>query len=169
MWVLIEHWWLTIWLVALPLIVGITGHFVVYKLIRKATRKSANFIDDSLARHCYRPAQWTVILLFIRVAMTAALPADTTAEFNHLLGLLLIAAISWLLIKTRASWYSFHRPIPLKIAAVRIPGEAKGSITFWKVWKLVHPSMIAASSNSLGRVAKKPVNRNTVKGIDKLT
>ena len=107
MWVLIQYWKLTIWIVGLPILVGFVNHFLIYRLIRKITKKSKNLIDDSLVRHCFRPFQWTAVLLVIRVGIVAILPKETAEniaegveDVNHILGLLLIASISWLLIKT---------------------------------------------------------------------
>ena len=100
MWVLIQNWKIAIWVVGLPLLLGFIGHFVAYKIIRKFTQGSKNLIDDSLARHCYRPFQWIVVFMAIRIGSVAALPEETAKNLNHFLGLLLIASISWLLIKT---------------------------------------------------------------------
>ena len=100
MWVLIQNWKLTIWVVGVPLLLGFVGHFLVYKLFRKFTKSSKNLIDDSLVRHCYKPLQWTIVLLIIRIVLMASLPDEQTSDLNHILGIFLIAGISWLLIKT---------------------------------------------------------------------
>ena len=101
MWVLIQYWRLTIWVVGVPLLLGVVGHFLIYKLFRKVTKNSKNLIDDSLVKHCYKPLQWTIVLLIIRIAlMASSLPDEQISELNHILSLLLIAGISWLLIKT---------------------------------------------------------------------
>jgi len=100
MWVLIQNWEVAIWVVGLPLLLGFIGHFVAYKIIRKFTQGSKNLIDDSLARHCYRPFQWIIVFLAIRIGSVATLPEETAKNLNHFLGLLLIASISWLLIKS---------------------------------------------------------------------
>lgn len=100
MWVLIQYWKITVWAVALPLLVGFVGHFAIYAIIRKFTKGSKNLIDDSIVRHCYRPVQWTVVILVIRIAIVATLREEIVQGLNHILGLLLIASISWLLIKT---------------------------------------------------------------------
>ena len=67
-------------------------------------------------------------------------------------------------VKIRATIYSFHNPIKLKIAPVRIPGAAIGSIILKNVLNSLQPSMKAASSSSDGIVKKNPVNKNIVKG-----
>ena len=97
--VLIEQWRLTIWLVGLPLLLGLVGHFLVYGLIRKITRRSKNVVDDSLVRHCYRPLQWTVVVFVIRLALPTVFPDGIPSSLNHILSLFLIGVVSWLLIK----------------------------------------------------------------------
>ena len=97
--VLIEQWRLTIWLVGLPLLLGLVGHILVYGLIRKITRRSKNVVDDSLVRHCYRPLQWTVVVFVIRLALPTVFPDGIPSSLNHILSLFLIGVVSWLLIK----------------------------------------------------------------------
>lgn len=100
MWVLIQSWKISIWVVGLLLLIGFIGHFLVYRMIRKITKNSKNLLDDSVIRHCYRPFQWIVVLFVIRLALPTAIPEGNLDTINHYLGLLLIATISWLLIKS---------------------------------------------------------------------
>ncbi|OHB60569.1 MAG: mechanosensitive ion channel protein MscS [Planctomycetes bacterium RBG_13_46_10] len=83
-----------------PILLGLIGHFVVYKMLSKIAGRTKSIVDDSLVKHCYRPLQWTVVIFIIRLASPAALPAEAAAGANHVLSLFLIAAVSWLLIKT---------------------------------------------------------------------
>jgi len=99
MWGQIENWKITIGVVGVPLLVGFIGHFLVYKMLRKITHGSKNIIDDSLIRHCYRPFQWIIVFLAIRIGSVASLPEETAKNLNHIVGLLLLASVSWLLIK----------------------------------------------------------------------
>ena len=97
--VLIEQWRLTIWLVGLPLLLGVIGHLLVFRLIRKISRRSKNIVDDSLVKHCYRPFQWTIVVFVIRLALPTVFPDEIPTGLNHVLSLFLIAIVSWLLIK----------------------------------------------------------------------
>jgi len=99
MWILIEQWRLSIWLVGLPLLLGVVGHFLAFGLIRKVTRRSKNIVDDSLVRHCYRPLQWTVVAFVIRLGLPTIYPKEIPTVVNHILSLFLIGVVSWLLIK----------------------------------------------------------------------
>ena len=88
-----------LWISGILVSLGIIGHFWGKKLVRKITSKSKTKIDDSLIKHCYRPLQWLIILLFIRTSTVATMSEDRAKEINHIIGLLLIISISWLLIK----------------------------------------------------------------------
>ena len=99
MWELIQNWKLTLWLVGLPLLLGFIGHFLFYKMILKITKSTKYSIDDSLARHCYRPFQWIIVFLVIRVLIVASNFMEVAEKLNHILGLMIIALIAWLLIK----------------------------------------------------------------------
>lgn len=52
---------------------------------------------------------------------------------------------------TRASISSFHTPRKLKIVTEATAGRLMGTIMRKKSWKMLQPSMIAASSTLLGR------------------
>ena len=97
--ILIEQWRLTVWLVGLPLLLGVIGHFLIYGLIRKITRRSKNVVDDSLVEHCYRPFQWTIVVFVMRLALPTVFPDEIPSSLSHILSLLLIGIVSWLLIK----------------------------------------------------------------------
>ena len=99
MWVLIEYWRISVWIVGLPLLVGIAGHLLGYKLAQKIAAKSKRALDDIIVRRCFRPIQWLAVLLFIRTAVAASLSIETTGNLNHILGLLIIGCSAWLLIK----------------------------------------------------------------------
>jgi small-conductance mechanosensitive channel len=85
--------------IGVPLLLGVIGHFWGGKIIRKITKKSKTEIDDSLIRHCYRPLQWTIFIIAIRIGTAATMSEARAMKINHIIGLLLIVSISWLLIK----------------------------------------------------------------------
>ncbi len=105
--ILLQQWQITIWLIAVPVLVGLIGHFVIFKILRKLAQRTETPIDDLLVKHCYRPLQWTIVVFIIRLDIEAAMPAvsKTSQEpvslttVYHILSLLLIALISWLLVK----------------------------------------------------------------------
>jgi len=97
----LQDWQIILKVAGVPVLVGLIGHFLVFKILRKFVRRTGSFIDDSLIRHCYRPLQWTAVIFVIRLALPAALPEEEKlATLNHILSLLLIASMSWLFIKS---------------------------------------------------------------------
>ena len=100
MWQLIQNWRSTAWIIGLPILLGLVGHFLIFKMLRKIARRTGNALDDSLIRHCYRPLQWTIVLFAIRLILPSAFEeGEIPAGTSQVLGLMLIAVVSWLLIK----------------------------------------------------------------------
>lgn len=83
----------------IPVLAGLAGHFLVFKLLRKLTAQTKSLIDDSLIKHCYRPLQWTAVAFVIHLALPAALPERNLDHINHIISLVFIALVSWLFIK----------------------------------------------------------------------
>ena len=89
-----------IWLYGTALLVGITGHFVVFRILLQLTKRTIVTFDNAIVKHCYRPLQWIVILLIVRVG--GKLPNVTSQVpevVEHAIALLLIALVAWLLIR----------------------------------------------------------------------
>ena len=89
-----------IWLYGMALLVGLAGHYVVFRIVRHLTKRTRVTFDNALVNRCYRPLQWIVILLIVRVVgklpnMKSLIPE--VAE--HALALVLIALVAWLLIR----------------------------------------------------------------------
>jgi len=87
-----------IWLYGIALLVGLAGHYVVFRIVLHFTKRTRVTFDNALVNRCYRPLQWIVILLIVRVVgklpnMKSLIPE--VAE--HALGLVLIALVAWLL------------------------------------------------------------------------
>ena len=101
MWALIQNWRISVWVIGIPVLIGIIAHFFVYALIRKFTQKSHNKIDDSLAKHLYRPLQWLLVVFTIYLGLGVALPKDADVpNIKQLLSLISIALIAWAAIRT---------------------------------------------------------------------
>ena len=103
MWALLQNWKTVVWLVGVPVLLGVIGHFLIFKMLRKIAQRTGKIIDDSLVNRCYRPLQWTIVVFVIRLALPAGLPEEPEkirADVNHILSIFLIATVSWLLIKT---------------------------------------------------------------------
>ena len=89
-----------IWLYGMALLVGLAGHYVVFRIVLRFTKRTKVTFDNALVNRCYRPLQWIVILLIVR--MVGKLPNMKSLipeEAEHVLGLVLIALVAWLLIR----------------------------------------------------------------------
>jgi small-conductance mechanosensitive channel len=89
-----------IWLFGVPLVLGLIGHFLVFKILRKIAHRTDSGIDDSLIKHCYRPIQWTIVVLVIRLALSGRFPDGLPTSIGQIVAVFVIGAISWLLIST---------------------------------------------------------------------
>ena len=105
MWVLIQNWKISIWVIGIPLLIGFISHLFVYAFIRKYTQKSHNKIDDSIVRHLYRPISWLIVTGIIWLAIDVAIGAP--AGIKQLLSLILIALIAWASIRAISVFEDF--------------------------------------------------------------
>ncbi len=108
-----------LWLFGIAAATGLLGHYAVYPLLLKATKHTKSNADNVFIRRCYRPLQWTVLIVVVRIVLKLPYIADSfkktmpdgsstnsTLEFlQQIMGLLLIGAVSWLLIK---AMYAFE-------------------------------------------------------------
>jgi small-conductance mechanosensitive channel len=96
----LENWERFFLFVAVVLLVGLIGHHLVYGILRRLVKRTESIVDDSFVRRCYRPLQWIVVLLIIRLgSRLPTFQGDLPELINHALGLLLIGMFAWLLIK----------------------------------------------------------------------
>jgi len=89
-----------VWLYGGALLLGVVGHYVVFRILLRLTKSTTMTFDNALVNRCYRPLQWIVILLIVRVVgklpnFTALVPEVAV----HAIALLLIALVAWLLIR----------------------------------------------------------------------
>jgi small-conductance mechanosensitive channel len=97
---LLQNWKTASLLIGLPILLGLIGHFLIYRIICKVVKRTGSVVDDSFVRHCYRPLQWTIVLFVIRLTIPAVVSEESLTAVNHYIGLLLIVLVSWLIIKT---------------------------------------------------------------------
>ena len=99
--ILLHNWQLTAWWIGALVLLGLIGHFCIFNILQKLTQHTKITVDNLLVKHCYRPLQWTIIVLVIRLALGAAIrEKEQRATLDHILSLILIGLVSWLLIKT---------------------------------------------------------------------
>ena len=91
-----------IWLFGGALLVGTAGHFLVFRILLNLTKSTKMTVDNALVKHCYRPLQWIVIVLIVRVVSKVKQSDVETDVYDmpgHIIALLLIALVAWLLIR----------------------------------------------------------------------
>ena len=89
-----------IWLYGTALLVGATGHFILFRVLLHLTKRTVVTFDNAIVKHCYRPLQWIVILLIVRVV--GKLPnfkSQIPEVAEHAIALLMIALVAWLLMR----------------------------------------------------------------------
>jgi small-conductance mechanosensitive channel len=96
----LEGWERLTILLGAAVIVGLAGHILLYRLLLVLTKKTKISLDNSLIRFCYRPLQWIVILIVIRLLSKLTMFKTQVPDFiTHIMSLLFIGLVSWLLIR----------------------------------------------------------------------
>ena len=93
----INDW--ALWFVVVPILVGVIGHLFVYRILLVLTRRTKSAIDNLCIKHCYRPFQWIVVLLVIRLILPLKLSEEYLLAAKQTLSLFFIGLISFLLVK----------------------------------------------------------------------
>ena len=90
-----------IWLYVVALLVGLTGHFVLFRIVMHLTKRTKVALDNVFVKHCFRPLLWIVVLLVVRVAGKLSSMEELKSEVaDHILAVALIVLVAWLLIRT---------------------------------------------------------------------
>ena len=87
-------------LYGIALLVGLVGHFVVFRIVQRLTKHTKVTLDNTFVKHCFRPLQWIVILLVVR--MVGKLPdmkEQVPEVAGQMLAIILIAFFAWFLIR----------------------------------------------------------------------
>jgi small-conductance mechanosensitive channel len=91
-----------IWPYGAAILAGVIGHFVVFRILLKLTKSTKVALDNAFVKHCYRPLQWIVIVLIVRMISKVNQP-EVQSKVNDVPGqviaLLLIGLVAWLLIR----------------------------------------------------------------------
>ena len=94
----INDW--ALWSLGILVLAGVIGHLLIYRILLALARHTKGIIDDLCVKHCYRPLQWIVILLVIRLVLPVGLSEEYLAVAKHALSLFFIGLVSLLLVKT---------------------------------------------------------------------
>ncbi len=93
----IDNW--LFWTLGVLVLVGVIGHLFVYRILLELTKRTKSVIDNLCIKHCYRPIQWIVVLLIIHLILPVKLSEEYLLILKQAMSLLLIALISFLLVK----------------------------------------------------------------------
>lgn len=99
---LLEHWQALLSAAAIlvgVVLVALVGHYVVFVLAKRVSRRTGSIIQDSLVRHGERPTRWIFPLLAL-VLVLPMLPfrSDVLRALQHAVGLGLILSMGWVFI-----------------------------------------------------------------------
>lgn len=96
----LQDWKTAVWVFGIALLAGVIGQYLILKILHSAAKHTKSIIDESLVKHCYRPLQWLVIFVAIRVALPLlGVPEESDESIKHIISLLLIGLTGWLVIK----------------------------------------------------------------------
>jgi small-conductance mechanosensitive channel len=88
-----------IWLFGTALLVGVAGHYLVFWMLLSLTRRTEVTFDNALVKRCYRPFQWIVIILIVRiVSKLPDLKSQVPEVAVQAMVLVLIILVAWFLI-----------------------------------------------------------------------
>lgn len=90
-----------IWIYGAALLIGLAGHYLVYRILLRLTKHTIVAFDNALVKRCYRPFQWIVIILIVRIVSkrppeVKPLVPESVVQATVLV---LIALVAWLLIR----------------------------------------------------------------------
>lgn len=95
----IQNWERLAWVLGSAILLGLVGHYLVFKIMQTLAKHTKSVIDNLLVKHCCRPLLWTVIVFVIRLSLPLVSPEANLDTLNHIISLFFIGLVSWLLIK----------------------------------------------------------------------
>ena len=96
-----QNWQMLAWLLGVAVLVGLLGHYLGFRLMLRIVKRTKSTVDNSFVNYCYRPLQWIIIFIIVRLSLKLTAFQTLIPDFlNHVLSLLLIGLVCWLLIKT---------------------------------------------------------------------
>lgn len=97
----LQDWQRLALLFGLAGVVGLVGHFFLFRLLLTISKSTKNRLDNTFIKFCYRPLQWIIVLIVVRLLSKLTIFQTQVPDFiAHINGLLLIALVSWLIIRS---------------------------------------------------------------------
>ena len=86
---------------ASAVIAALIVHYLIFKIINRINQSIETIPQGALRRHFRQPVRWIMLVIAARLVMPLADMSESTAEaVAHIFTLVLIAIVSWLVIKT---------------------------------------------------------------------
>jgi small-conductance mechanosensitive channel len=95
-----QTWQRALWFFGIALLIALVGHYLLYFILIKIARSIKSAIDDSWVKHCFRPLNWTIVVLITRLLLPVVVPQQYLATSNHIFSIIFIGLVSWLLIRS---------------------------------------------------------------------
>ncbi|HEX5136146.1 MAG TPA: mechanosensitive ion channel domain-containing protein [Planctomycetota bacterium] len=84
-------------LVATAAAAAIVAHAVIFAALRRASKRSQNAADDSIARRARGPSRWLLVAIVVQGTLLRVAPtSELFAGIRHLVRLVIIASAAWL-------------------------------------------------------------------------
>jgi len=88
-----------VWVVGASLLVGLAGHYLLHRVLLAISGRTGNLVGNSLVRRCYRPVNWFIVVVVLRLICNVPVFKEMLPEpVYHAIGLLLIGLVCWLLV-----------------------------------------------------------------------
>jgi small-conductance mechanosensitive channel len=87
-------------LLGMAIILGLIGHFLLFKTAQRLSRRTETVLDDLLVKHCRGPSRLMLpLVMFYFLLPVMAAPPRVLAFLTQGLSSLLIVSVAWLLIR----------------------------------------------------------------------
>jgi small-conductance mechanosensitive channel len=85
---------------AAAVIAGLILYAIFFRLMSRLARRTSGILDDSMVKHCRRPARIAVPLLALYIALQfVTISGEFDKPIGKIVGVLLVFAFAWLLIR----------------------------------------------------------------------
>ena len=79
--------------------VGLIGHFFVYQVLLSLARGNDNDIDDICVKYCWRPINWILVFIVLRLGLGLKVPEEYFHFTQQLISIGFVILVSILLVK----------------------------------------------------------------------
>ena len=103
MWDVLQDWrtWgLFLGVLAAVVLAALVCHYLVVRILIRLAKRSTSPVDELVIKHFRRPVRWIMVAVAVRLVIDPfELPVGFESFAKHVFGLVLIALVSWLLIR----------------------------------------------------------------------